>query len=233
MRYFIVMVYKMSKSYWFLIMALAPVTYGIGLYLYLNRYDSSPHIFYEYTIYFNCAIPFGISLMISLYVKYEEQIGHFNHFLQLQNKIRWSIGLILVSIGSIMISTLISIPPLWLLIGNPYFKDILLYFILTTVFSLPIIIILWFIALKINTSVCLSIGVFFSIFFVYFGAQSLGDSIWQYIPLLYGTRYLHLFTTSHYEISILVWSLYAIISVILLGLFILWFNKWEGRTISE
>ncbi|MDP1421857.1 hypothetical protein Q8G35_26745 [Peribacillus simplex] len=233
MSYYKVVLYKMAKSYWFLIMALAPILYGICAFLYLKRYDSSASIFHGYTVYFNCAIPFGISLMISLYIKYEEQIGHFNHLLQLSDRKKWSMDLILISVVSIMGSALISCVPLWLLIGNRFLGDILLYFILTTIFSLTVVIILWFIALKINANVCLGIGVFFSIFLIYFGANSLGDSIWQYIPLLYGTRYLYWLTTNHYEVTSIVASLYIIVNAILLGAFMLWFIKWEGRTINE
>jgi len=233
MKYYNVMIRKMAKSYWFVIVVLAPIIYGICLFLYLKRYDSSTMIFYNYTVYFNCAIPFGTSLMISLYVKYEEQVGHFNHLLQLRSRKKWSLDLIVVSLLSVMMSTLISCLPLWLLIGNHYLGDILLYFILTTAFSLPVIVILWFIAFKIDTNVCLGIGTFFSIFLIYFGAQSLGYSIWQYIPLLYGTRYLYLLTSNQYEISTFVWSLYAIVSLILLVAFVAWFNRWEGRSIDK
>lgn len=233
MKYLNVMLYKMAKSFWFLIMILAPIIYGVSLFLYLERYDSLNHIFVDYTVYFNSAIPFGISLMISLYVRYEEQIGHFNHLLQLRSRKEWSTDLILLSLGSVMFSTLVSCILLWMLIGNHFTGDILLYSILTTIFSLPVIIILWFIALKINTSVCLGMGIFLSIFLIYFGANSLGDSIWQYIPLLYGTRYLHLLTIGDYGYSTLVWGLYTSVSVILFVAFVIWFNKWEGRTISE
>ncbi|WP_156857485.1 hypothetical protein [Oceanobacillus sp. AG] len=233
MKYLNVMFYKMAKSYWFFIMILAPVVYGISLFLYLERYDSLIRIFVSYTVYFNCAIPFGIALMISLYVRYEEQIGHFNHLLQLRSRKEWSKNLIFVSLGSVYFSTLISCIPLWMLIGNHFTGDILLYSILTTIFTLPVIIILWFMALKINTSVCLGMGIFFSIFLIYFGANSLGDSIWQYIPLLYGTRYLQLLTIGDYVYSPLVWGLYTSVSLILFVAFLTWFNKWEGRKINE
>ncbi|MBM7645202.1 MFS family permease [Scopulibacillus daqui] len=233
MRYYKVLSYKMMRSYWFLIMILAPIIYGICLFLYLKRYDNPTLIFYDYTIYFNCAIPFGISLMISLYIKYEEQIGHFNHILKLPDRAKWGISLIVISILSIMCSTFISCFPLWLLIGQRFLNDILLYFILTIIFSLTVIIILWFIAIKINANICLGAGVFFSIFLIYFGAQSLGDSIWQYIPLLYGTRYIYQLMANHHEFTFLIISLYVIINAILLGVFVIWFNKWEGRVINE
>lgn len=233
MKHLNVLIYKMTKTHWFLIMTLAPIIYGFSLFLYLKGHESPTYVFFNYTVYFNSAIPFGTSLMISLYVRYEEQIGHFNHLLQLRNRKKWSMDLILISLGSVMVSTLISCIPLWMLIGNRFFGDILLYFILTTIFSLSVIIILWFIALKINTSVCLSMGIFLSIFLVYFGAQSLGDSIWQYIPLLYGTRYLYQLTMIDYEMTFIVWGLYLTVNIILLAAFILWFNKWEGRSINE
>lgn len=45
MKYLNVMLYKMAKSFWFLIMILAPIIYGVSLYLYLERYDSlKPYI---------------------------------------------------------------------------------------------------------------------------------------------------------------------------------------------
>lgn len=233
MNNFKVMLFKVMKSYWFLVMISAPIIYGVCLFLYLGRYDNSAESFYNYTVYFNCALPFGISLMVGLYVKYEEQIGHFNHLLQLPNRMKWSINAIILSVGSVLCSTLVSCLPLWLLVGNEFSGEILLYVVFTTLFSLPMIIILWFIALKINANICFGIGVFLTIFLIYFGAQSLGDTIWIYIPLLYGTRYVYELFTSHYEYTATVISLYFVTSLLLSVFFIWWFNRWEGRVVNE
>lgn len=227
------MLFKMIKSYWFLVMILAPIVYGVCLLLYFGEHNHSQEVFYTYTVYFNCALPFGISSMVGLYVKYEEQIGHFNHLLQLPNRMIWSINAIILGVGSVLCSTFVSCLPLWLLVGSEFSGKILLYVVLTTLFSIPMVIVLWFIALKINPNICFGLGVFLSIFLIYFGAQSLGDTIWIYIPLLYGTRYIHALLINHYEHTFIVSSLYIGTSLFLSVLFIWWFNKWEGRVVSE
>src|SRR5699024_3986903 len=230
-------------------------------------------------------LPFGIALMISLYTRYEEQIGHFNHLLQLPRRDKWLLNMMSFSWVSVGVSTFISCVPLWLLVGDTFSKFIIYYLLLTTLFSLPFIIILWFVALKMNMSLCLGMGVFLSLYLILFGANSLGDTIWTYIPLLYGTRFLYVigisdslsffifiiflgmvFFLSLYlilfganslgytiltyisllygtrflyvigisdSLSFFIFSIFLLFTGLLLVIVIMWFNRWEGRTINE
>lgn len=218
------------RTNWVLVMVALPVLYGLLLYWYLDRYDNLEQEFFSYALYYNCLLPCGIALMISLYTQYEEQIGHFNHLLQLPNRSNWLMNMLFFSWLSVSISTFISCVPLWLLVGSTYNVYILYYLLLTTLFSLPTIIILWFIALKINMSLCLGTGIFFSLFLVLFGANSLGDIIWIYIPLLYGTRYLSERGTSN---EFFIFSIFLLCTCFLLAFIMYWFNRWEGRIINE
>lgn len=223
---------KLIRTNWVLVMVVLPILYGLLLYWYLGRYNDPEQIFFAYVLYYNCLLPCGIALMISLYTQYEEQIGHFNHLLQIPRRDKWLMNMVFFSWVSVGFSTLISCLPLWLLVSSTYNQYIMYYFLLTTLFSLPIIIILWFIALKMNMSLCLGAGVFLSLFIILFGANSLGDTIWRYIPLLYGTRYLYVMENS-YEFSFFIFSMFLLFSGLLLATVIYWFNRWEGRTINE
>ncbi|MBN6189444.1 hypothetical protein JQN58_21555 [Aneurinibacillus sp. BA2021] len=223
---------KLIRTQWVVVMVALPILYGLLLYWYLGRYNDAKIILFSYAAYYNCLLPCGIALLVSLYTQYEEQIGHFNHLLQLPRRNKWLMNMIFFSWLSVGISTFISCGPLWLLVGSTYNKYILCYFLLTAVFSLPIIILLWFVALKINTSLCLGVGIFLSVFLILFGINSLGDTIWMYIPLLYGTRYLYVIDMP-YEFLIFIFSTFLIISGLLLASVIWWFNRWEGRVINE
>lgn len=223
---------KIIHTNWITVMIALPILYGLLLSWYLGRFSDPEQMFFAYVLYYNCLLPFGIALMISLYTQYEEEIGHFNHLLQIPCRAKWLMNMLLLSLISVGISTLISSLPLWLLVGSTYNKYIMYYLLFTTLFALPIIIILWFVALKINMSLCLGVGVFLSLYLILFGANSLGDTIWTYIPLLYGTRYLYVIDHS-LELSVFILSMFLLFSGLLLTAIIYWFNRWEGRTINE
>ncbi|RLL40113.1 hypothetical protein D8M04_19420 [Oceanobacillus piezotolerans] len=223
---------KLIHTNWVIVMVALPILYGLLLYWYLGRYNDPELIFFSYATYYNCLLPFGIALMISLYTQYEEQIGHFNHLLQLPHRDKWLMNMLFMSWLSVGISTFISSVPLWLLVDSTFNQHVMYYLLITTLFSLPIIIISWFVALKINTGLCLGVGIFFSLFLILFGANSLGDTIWMYIPLLYGTRYLYVIDVSN-EFSLFIFSIFFLFSGLLLASIIWWFNRWEGRAINE
>src|SRR5699024_1323264 len=133
---------KLIHTNWLIVMLALPALYGLLVYWYLGRLDDPEKVFFSYALYYNCSLPFGIALMISLYTRYEEQIGHFNHLLQFPRRDNWLINMISISWVSVGVSTLISCVPLWLLVGGAYNKFIIYYLLLTTLFSLPFIIIL-------------------------------------------------------------------------------------------
>lgn len=223
---------KLIHTNWLIVMLALPVLYGVIVYWYLGRFDDPKQVFFSYALYYNCSLPFGIALMISLYTRYEEQIGHFNHLLQLPRRDKWLLNMMSFSWVSVGVSTFISCVPLWLLVGDTFSKFIIYYLLLTTLFSLPFIIILWFVALKMNMSLCLGMGVFLSLYLILFGANSLGDTIWTYIPLLYGTRFLYVIGISD-SLSFFIFSIFLLFTGLLLVIVIMWFNRWEGRTINE
>lgn len=225
-------IWKLIHTKWVIIMIALPILYGSILYWYLSRFHDSDQIFFSYTLYYNCLLPCGMALMISVYTQYEEQVGHFHHLLQLSHRATWMLNMLFFTWFSVGISTLISSVPLWLLVGGTYTPAIIAYLLLTTVFALPIMIILWFVALKMNTSLCLGVGIFLSIYLILFGANSLGDTIWTYIPLLYGTRYLYAINQSD-ALSFVIFSVFLLFSMVLLAAIIYWFNRWEGRIINE
>ena len=225
---------KLMRTNWILVMVALPVLFGLFLYWYLGRYDNLDQVFYSYTLYFNCLLPCVIALMISLYTQYEEQIGHFNHLLQLPRRDKWLLNMIVFTWLSVGISTLLNSVPLWLLVGSSYNVYILYYLLLTTLFSLPVIIILWFVALKINVGICLGAGVFFGVFFMSFGANILGDEMWMYVPLLYGTRYFsEIMMPNEHSLLPLVICMFLLCSGFLLAVVTYWFKRWEGRIINE
>lgn len=221
---------KLARTNWILVMLVLPVLYGLFFYWYLGRYNNLEVVISLYGVFYNCLLPFGMALMISLYIQYEEQIGHFNHLLQLPRRDQWLMNMIVVSWLSVGISTLITCVPLWLLVGSTHNLSILYYFLFTTLFSLPIIMILWFVTLKINMGICLGTGAILSVFLVTFGAKSLGDGIWPYIPLLYGTRYLSERGTSN---ELFIFSMFLLCTCFLLAFIMYWFKRWEGRIINE
>lgn len=225
-------IFKLIRTYWIVIMVALPILYGALLYWYLGRYDNPKQMFYSYTLYYNCVLPCGIALLISLYTQYEEQIGHFNHLLELPRRRMWLLNMMFISWFSVGVSTGISAVPLWFLIGNSYNQYIVYFLLLTTLFSLPFIILLWFIALKVNVSLSLGIGIFFSLFLTLFGANSLGDTIWMYVPFLYGTRYLYVMNIS-FNVSLFIFSMFLLLTSILLSIVTYWYKRWEGRTINE
>src|SRR5699024_1273730 len=106
------------------------------------------------------------------------------------------------------------------------------FLLLTTIISLPFIILLWFIALKVTVSLSLGIGIFFSLFLTLFGANSVGDTICMYVPCLYGTRYLYVLNIS-INVSLFIFSMFLLLTSILLSIVTYWYKRWEGRTINE
>src|SRR5699024_11750174 len=129
--------------------------------------------------------------LISLYTQYEEQIGHFNHLLELPRRRMWLLNMMFISWFSVGVSTGISAVPLWFLIGNSYNQYIVYFLLLTTLFSLLFIIFLWFIALKVNVFLCLGIGILFSLFLTLFGVNIFACTVWMFVAFLYSICYLY------------------------------------------
>src|SRR5699024_7869310 len=127
MNFFKMITFKLIRTYWIIVMVAFPILYGVLLYWYLDRYDDPNQIFFSYALYYNCLLPCGIALLISLYTLYEEQIGHFNHLLELPRRGMWLLNMMFVSLFSVGVSTGISAVPLWFLIDNSYNRYIIYF----------------------------------------------------------------------------------------------------------
>ena len=106
----------------------------------------------------------------------------------------------------------------------------ILCFLIGTIMLMPMIPIYQFLSLKLGFSGSILIGVFLTLSGILLGTTELGSNIWYLLPFVWPIKLIFAYTshevTSHVVLIFL--ALSVIITVVLIGVFNNWYNKWDG-----
>ena len=108
-----------------------------------------------------------------------------------------------------------------------------------TVFLLCLDFLLW-VSIVLSSGATIGLG-FLETMIALLSMTVIGDSIWYFLPCTWGSRLPAMYITmgkvsdwSYFYKALRIWSLTA--SFIIIALFIssiIWFNKWDGKSVSE
>ena len=105
-----------------------------------------------------------------------------------------------------------------------------LCFLIGTIMLIPMIPVYQFVSLKFGFSGSILIGVFLTLSGILLGTTELGSNIWYLLPFVWPIKLIFAYTshevTSHVILMFL--ALSVIITVVLIGVFYNWYNRWDG-----
>ena len=87
-----------------------------------------------------------------------------------------------------------------------------------------------FLSLKLGFSCIILIGIFLTLSGILLGTTELGGNIWYLLPFVWPIKLIFAYTshevTSHVILMFL--ALSVIITVLFIGVFNIWYNRWDG-----
>ena len=105
-----------------------------------------------------------------------------------------------------------------------------LCFLIGTIMLMPMIPVYQFLSLKLGFSGSILIGIFLTLSGILLGTTELGGNIWYLLPFVWPIKLIFAYTshevTSHVILMFL--ALSVIITVLFIGVFNIWYNRWDG-----
>lgn len=105
-----------------------------------------------------------------------------------------------------------------------------LCFLIGTIMLMPMIPVYQFLSLKLGFSGSILIGIFLTLSGILLGTTELGSNIWYLLPFVWPIKLIFAYTshevTSHDILMFL--ALSVIITVLFIGVFNIWYNRWDG-----
>lgn len=150
------------------------------------------------------------------------------------------IGKLLVLELGFVISLALAIIIFAILTGYQNILDWLIEFFLIVISSFSLYMIHLWVSIILSSGASIGLG-FLETMIALLSMTVIGDSIWYFLPCTWGSRLPAMYITmgkvsdwSYFYKALRIWSLTA--SFIIIALFIssiIWFNKWDGKSVSE
>ena len=231
--------YNIISSYWLrsrrtpvrLITFLCPILFSLiyGIYAINSKGLLGKEMEVFFCIYIILA-NFSISFYIPMIYEVDKVAGNFANDLRTgisRKKIFFSISILLFIIEFISILVMILIG-----FGKVEFNYIstVLCSLIGTIMLIPMIPVYQFLSLKLGFSGSILIGVFLTLSGILLGTTELGGNIWYLLPFVWPIKLIFAYTshevTSHVILVFL--TLSVIITVVFIGVFNNWYNRWDG-----
>ena len=234
-------IYKIKGTWLPWIHIVLPIAYSLLFYgaakiTGLKNYEESD-IVETYFVLLGASMPIIFSFISSKVVDMEMSAGKFQMILSTtKSRTKAYIGkLIVLEIGFVLSLTL-SITIFAILTGYQNTLDWLIEFFLIVISSLSLYLIHLWVSILLSSGASIGLG-FLETMIASLSMTVIGDSIWYFIPCTWGSRlpasYILMSNSSFYK-ELRLWGFSALI--ITLTLFIssiIWFNKWDGKSVSE
>ena len=201
------------------------------------KYFEENDIVQTYFVLLGAAMPIIFSFITSKVVDMEISAGKFQVLLSTtKSRTKAYIGkLIVLEIGFVLSLTL-SVTIFAILTGYQNISDWLVEFFLIFINSISLYMIHLWVSILLNSGASIGLG-FLETMIALLSMTVIGDSIWYFIPCTWSSRlpasYIMMSNSFFYK-ELRLWDFAAFI--ITLALFIssiIWFNKWDGKSVSE
>ncbi|MFH4354410.1 MAG: hypothetical protein WDW21_02560 [Neisseriaceae bacterium] len=204
-------------------------SYFMSWYFSYQKLSDDKEIITFYT-YYNLLIELFLAFLIGRYFQLEESANNYNKLLQIPNRSNWFFSVILCFIFILILSVIFSYS-VFFIFGHTEINYITLItvVILTVLLNIIYIPCFLYLALRFNSNISIALSFVLVPFIIYYGLNTPGEGIRQYIPFLYPfaalkayfeTNYLELFKLIETYILALVGSLLIINK---------WYRNWDGN----
>lgn len=238
-------IYKIKGTWLPWIHIVLPIAYSLLFYLAskttgLKNFEESD-IVQTYFVLLGSVIPIILSFISSKVVDMEMGAGKFQVLLSTtKSRTKAFLGKLLVLELGFVISLSLAILIFAILTGYQHISNWLIEFFLILISSLSLYMIHLWVSIELSSGASIGLG-FLETMIALLSMTVIGDSIWYFIPCTWGSRLPALYIIigkaldpSYFYKELRLWGLIA--SFIILILFIssiIWFNKWDGKSVSE
>lgn len=198
-------------------------------------------IIQTYFVLLGAVMPIILSFISSKVVDMEMSAGKFQVLLSTtKSRTKAYLGKLLVLELGFVISLALAIIIFAILTGYQNILDWVIEFFLIVISSISLYMIHLWVSIVLSSGASIGLG-FLETMIALLSMTIIGDNIWYFIPCTWGARLPALYITigkaldpSYFYKELRLWGLIA--SFIILALFlssIIWFNKWDGKSVSE
>lgn len=237
--------YKIKHTWLPWIHMVLPIAYSFLFYMAskttgLKNFEESD-IIQTYFVLLGAVIPIILSFITSKVVDMEMGAGKFQVLLSTtKSRSKAYIGKLLVLELGFVISLALAIIIFAILTGYQNILDWLIEFFLIVISSLSLYMIHLWVSIVLSSGASIGLG-FLETMIALLSMTVIGDNIWYFLPCTWGSRLPAMYITmskvsnwSYFYKELRLWSFAALF--IILALFIssiIWFNKWDGKSVSE
>ncbi len=238
-------IYKIKGTWLPWIHIVLPIAYSLLFYVALKttglkNFEESD-IIQTYFVLLGAVIPIILSFISSKVVDMEMGAGNFQTLLSTtKSRSKAYIGKLLVLELGFVISLALAIIIFAILTRYQNISDWLIEFFLILISSLSLYMIHLWVSIVLSSGASIGLG-FLETMFALLLMTVIGDNIWYFIPCTWGSRLPAMYIIigkaldpSYFYKEFRLWGIIA--SFIILILFIssiIWFNKWDGKSVSE
>ncbi len=238
-------IYKIKGTWLPRIHIVLPIAYYLLFYVALKttglKNFEERDIIQTYFVLLGAVMPIILSLISSKVVDMEMSAGKFQVLLSTtKSRSKAYIGKLLVLELGFVISLTLAIIIFAILTGYQNISDWLIEFFLILISSLSLYMIHLWVSIVLSSGASIGLG-FLETMFALLSMTVIGDNIWYFIPCTWGSRLPAMYImmgkaldSSYFYKEFRLWGIIA--SFIILILFIssiIWFNKWDGKSVSE
>lgn len=238
-------IYKIKRTWLPWIHIVLPIGYSLLFFLAakttgLKNFEESDLV-QTYFVLLGAAIPIIISFITSKVVDMEANAGKFQVLLSTtRSRTKAYLGKLLVLELGFILSLTLAIIIFAILTRYQNISDWLIEFFLILISSLSLYMIHLWVSIVLSSGASIGLG-FLETMFALLSMTVIGDNIWYFIPCTWGSRLPAMYImmgkaldSSYFYKEFRLWGIIA--SFIILILFIssiIWFNKWDGKSVSE
>lgn len=238
-------IYKIKGTWLPWIHIVLPIAYSFLFYLALKttglKIFEESDITQTYFVLLGAIIPIILSFISSKVVDMEMGAGKFQVILSTtKSRTKAYLGKLLVLELGFVVSISLAIIIFAILTGYQSILNWVIEFFLILISSLSLYMIHIWVSIELSSGASIGLG-FLETMIALLSMTVIGDSIWYFIPCTWGSRLPAMYITlgkaldpSYFYEELRLWGLIA--SFIILILFItsiIWFNKWDGKSVSE
>lgn len=222
-----------------------PIAYSLLFYVAskttgLRNFEESD-IIQTYLVLLGAIMPIILSFISSKVVDMEMGAGKFQVLLSTtKSRTKAYIGKLLVLELGFIISLALTIIIFAILSGNQNNMDWIIEFFLIVISSFSLYMIHLWVSIILSSGASIGLG-FLETMVNLLSLTVIGDNIWYFIPCTWSSRLPAMYITmskisdwSYFYKELRLWSFVALFIILILFISsIIWFNKWDGKSVSE
>ncbi len=238
-------IYKIKGTWLPWIHIVLPIAYSLLFYLAskttgLKNFEESD-IVQTYFVLLGSVIPIILSFISSKVVDMEMGAGKFQVLLSTtKSRTKAYLGKLLVLELGFVISLSLAVLIFAILTGYQNISDWLIEFFLILISSLSLYMIHLWLSIELSSGASIGLG-FIETMIALLSMTAIGDSIWYFIPCTWSSRLPAMYIImckvsdpSYFYKELRIWSFVSLFIILILFISsIIWFNKWDGKSVSE